>query len=164
MVEGPGRNFIWVCLIKNSLFHNICILVFVFQSLFLSWALFHRDTGVCCSVVVVMVSCCWLTVRGWVVAEKWVSLCSSLRSSLSLSPSKRKNRARFQPDPSDTGSVNSVFQQACRKLWDLSTLRLSRWDTISGVSTAVCVCVIMCENMSVVHVWKEFVCHHLNLA
>lgn len=92
-------NFVWFHHINSLLFLSICTLMFVFQiPRLLSWARFHGDVKVCCSVVVVMESCCWSTVRGWVAAENWVSLCSSLHVSLSVPAFCLPAKGKIVPD------------------------------------------------------------------
>lgn len=114
-----------------------------------------------------MVSWCWLTVRGWVAAENWVSLHSSLHSSLSVPVifrRKKKIVPDFQPDPSDTRSVNRVFSRPVKICGTSPPWGLVDETQSLGVFDAVCLCLIMCENECCACVHRLYVCHHLKLA
>lgn len=97
-------------------------------------------------------SCCW-ELGQFVQQSAQQPLCACV-----LSPSEREKLCQISTRSFRYGICKQSVFQACQKMWDLSTLRLCRWDTISGGLTAVCVCVIMCENMRVLCMCAKNLC------
>lgn len=95
-------------------------------SLLLSWGSIPLRTPRFSPVVVVSGQCCrCLTLSDWGVAQKWVSVCITVHSSLSVSVFFPRVKREIPLDLNQILSNLSTFGNC-----DLSILRLSKWDTV----------------------------------
>lgn len=99
-------------------------------------------------------SCCW-EMGQFVQQSAQQPLCAGV-----LSPSEKENHARFQPDPSDTSSVNRVFSRPVENRGTYPPWGSANETQSLGI-------------LPQFHVWNKrrcaclqrmYVCRHLNLA
>lgn len=114
----------------------------------------------------------WWVGAGWQCEAELLlrtgSVCTAVCTAASLClwflGEKKKIVPDFQPDPSDTRSVNRVFSRPVKICGTSPPWGLVDETQSLGVFDAVCLCLIMCENECCACVHRLYVCHHLKLA